>query len=280
VDSSEADLARALQFGDEGDWLSMAEHLNAALEGSENDPAILCWLGVAERELGLDGVAYERFKACLAAAPTDANLLAIAGNGLARFDDPESESVLRTATLMAPNLAYARAMYGAYLAREGMSEQALEELNVAVGLAPDDPETLTEWGVALALAGRLDQAVDAFYQACDVDPDDGWARALAGLTLVSLGRIADALPDLMHAADLRPEDVEVALVASLAAAACDETDRAYELVERARMRAIPGDMPMVEAVLDRVEEGPVPSEAFLNEEIALGALRERLMTRP
>jgi hypothetical protein len=134
VDSSEADLARALQFGDEGDWLSMAEHLNAALEGSENDPAILCWLGVAERELGLDGVAYERFKACLAAAPTDANLLAIAGNGLARFDDPESESVLRTATLMAPNLAYARAMYGAYLAREGMSEQALEELNVAVGM--------------------------------------------------------------------------------------------------------------------------------------------------
>ena len=181
---------------------------------------------------------------------------------------------------MAPNLAYARAMYGAYLAREGMSEQALEELNVAVGLAADDPETLTGWGVALALAGRLDQAVDAFYQACDVDPDDGWARALAGLTLVSLGRIADALPDLMHAADLRPEDVEVALVAALAAAACDETDRAYELVERARMRAIPGDMPMVEAVLDRVEEGPVPSEAFLNEEIALGALRERLMTRP
>lgn len=280
MDASEADLARALQFGDEGDWLSMAELLNAALEGSEDDPAILCWLGVAERELGLDGVAYERFKACLAAGPTDANLLAIAGNGLARFDDPEAESVLRTATLMAPNLPYARAMYGAYLAREGMSEQALEELDAAVALAPDDPETLTEWGVALALAGRLDHAVDAFYQACEVDPDDGWARSLVGLTLVSLGRIADALPDLILAADLRPEDVEVALVASLVAAACDETDRAYELVERARMRAIPGDLPMVEAVLDRVEEGATPSEAFLNEEIASGALRERLMTRP
>lgn len=280
MDASEADLARALQFGDEGDWLSMAELLNAALEGSEDDPAILCWLGVAERELGLDGVAYERFKACLAAGPTDANLLAIAGNGLARFDDPEAESVLRTATLMAPNLPYARAMYGAYLAREGMSEQALEELDAAVALAPDDPETLTEWGVALALAGRLDHAVDAFYQACEVDPDDGWARSLVGLTLVSLGRIADALPDLILAADLRPEDVEVALVASLVAAVCDETDRAYELVERARMRAIPGDMPMVEAVLDRVDEGATPSEAFLNEEIASGALRERLMTRP
>ncbi|HIF07141.1 MAG TPA: hypothetical protein EYQ64_09390 [Gemmatimonadetes bacterium] len=280
MDSSDADLDRALQFGDEGDWPSMAEHLRVALEDRPDDPAVLCWLGVAERELGMDGIAYERFRSCLAAEPTDANLLATAGNGLARFDDPEAESVLRSATLMAPDLAYARAMYGAYLAREGMSEAALEELEAAVGLAPEDPETLTEWGVALALAGRLDDAVDAFYRACDADPEDGWARSLAGLTLLTLGRTADALPDLLHAADLRPEDIEIALVASLAAAVSDEFDRAYELVERARMRAIPGDGPMVEAVFDKVEEGAEPSGAFLAEEIVSGAYRERLMTRP
>ncbi len=101
-----------------------------------------------------------------------------------------------------------------------------------------------------------------------------------GLTLLTLGRTSDALPDLLHAADLRPEDVEVALVASLAAAACDEPDRAYEMVERARLRAISGDLPMVEAVLDRVEEGSAPSSVFLTEEVISGAFRERLMTRP
>lgn len=280
MDSSADDLARALQFGDGGDWLTMAEHLRAILEGRSDDSAVLAWLGVAEHELGMDGVAYERFRACIATEPTDPQLLAVAGNGLARFDDPEAESILRTATLMDPNLAYARTMYGAYLAREGMIVEALEELEAAVALAPEDCETLTEWGVALALAGRLDQAVDAFYQACDVDPEDGWARALVGLTLVTLDRIGDALPDLLQAADLRPEDVEVALVASLAAAACDEPDRAYELVERARIRTISGDLAMVEAVLDRVEEGSAPSKAFLTEEIASGAFRERLMTRP
>lgn len=280
MDSSEEDLARALQFGDERDWQSMAEHLRAVLEGWPDDPVVLCWLGVAERELGMDGVAYERFRACLATQPTDPKILAVAGNGLARFDDPEAESILRTATLMDPNLAYARTMYGAYLAREGMTQEALVEIEAAVALAPDDPETLTEWGVALALAGRLDEAVDAFYQACDVDPEDGWARALVGLTLVILGRTSDALADLLHAADLRPEDVEVALVASLVAAVCDEPDRAYEMVDRARLRAVASDLPMVDAVLDRVEEGSAPSEAFLSEEVVSGAFRDRLMTRP
>ena len=279
-DSSEEDLARALQFGDEGDWLAMAEHLRGLLEGRPDDPAVLCWLGVAERELGMEGVAYERFRACLAAEPTDPHILAIAGNGLASFDDPDAESILRTATLMDPNLAYARTMYSAYLAREGMSEEALVEIEAAVALAPDDPETLTEWGVALALAGRLDEAVDAFYQACEADPADGWARGLVGLTLVILGRTADALADLLHAADLRPEDVEIALVASLAAAGCDESDRAYEMVERARLRAIDGDLPMVDAVLDRVEEGAAPARTFLSEDVVSDAFRERLMTRP
>jgi Flp pilus assembly protein TadD len=173
--SSEEDLARALQFRDEVDWVAMAEHLRGLLEGWPDDATVLCWLSVAERELGMDGVAYERFRACLAAEPTDPQILTIAGNGLARFDDPEAESILRTATLMHPNLAYARTMYGAYLAREGMSEEALVEIEAAVALAPEDPETLTEWGVALALAGCLDEAVDAFCQACDADPEDGWA---------------------------------------------------------------------------------------------------------
>jgi Flp pilus assembly protein TadD len=258
----------------------MAEDLRAVLEDCPNDSAVLCWLGVAERELGMDGVAYERFKACLAADPTDAYLMTTAGNGLARFDDPEAESVLRSAALLAPDLAYARTMYGAYLAREGMSVEALEEIEVAVALAPENPETLTEWGVALALGGRLDEAVDAFYRACDADPEDGWASSLVGITLVASGRIEDALPDLMRAADLRPEDVEVALVASLVATVCDEPDHAYELVERARLRAIAGDLPLVDEVLNRVEEGAGPSKLFLVEEIVSGALRERLMTRP
>ena len=198
---------------------------------------------------------------------------------MARFDDPEAESVLRTATLMDPDLTYARTMYGGYLAREGLLADALKELEAAFSMAPEDPDVLTELGVALTLAGRGEEAVDALYGACSADPEDGWARALAGLVLVSLGRIEDGLGDLLSAADLRPEDVEIALLAALASAVCDDLDRAYELIERARFRAVAGDLPIVEAVLERVDDGREASEEFLAEELASSALRERLMTR-
>ena len=52
-------LEEALALGEEADWEGMAALLRDALEGESPDPQILCWLGVAERELGLDGVAYE-----------------------------------------------------------------------------------------------------------------------------------------------------------------------------------------------------------------------------
>ena len=274
------ELDRALEMGDEGDWGEMAEYLRDALDRYPGDPAVLCWLGVSELELGMEGIAYERFKACVAAEPSDPQLLAVAGSGLARFDDPAAESTLRSAALMGQDMPFVRTMYGAYLSREGMLEDALREISAALALAPDDPEALTEWGVALALSERLDEAVGAFSKAWAAEPEDGWARSLSGLVLVSLGRVEDALPDLLEAADLRPEDVELALLAALAASVSGEEDRAYELVERARLRAISGDLPMVEAVSDRVEEGHEAAKIFLEEDFVTGALRERLMTRP
>lgn len=280
MEDLEQELERALQFGDEGEWGEMATYLRDVLEDAPDDPAVLCWLGVAERELGMEGVAYERFKSCLAADPTDAHILATAGGNLARFDDPAAEAALRTAALMDPDLVYARTMYGAYLSREGMFEDARRELEAALTLEPDNPEALTESAVLLALSGSLEEAVEAFRRPWEVDPEDGWARALAGLALVSLGRTEEAVADLLGAADLRPDDVELALLAALAAAVSEDVGRAYELVERARLRAIPGDLEIVEAVSDRVEEGSAASQAFLTEELVAGAFRERLMTRP
>src|SRR5688572_2738035 len=71
-------LDQAHSYGDEGDFEGMAERLRAGLADHPGDPFLLCWLGVAERELGMAGIAYERFRACLAARPTDPHLLATA----------------------------------------------------------------------------------------------------------------------------------------------------------------------------------------------------------
>jgi tetratricopeptide (TPR) repeat protein len=273
-------LRRVLDLGEEGDWDGMAQGLLEALEVAPGDPALLCWLGVAERELGLPGSAYERFKEALSQDPEDPYVLATVGNGLAQFDDPAAEAALRSASVLAPDLPVARWLFGAYLSREGLHDEAMRELTAASELAPDDPAIAYEVGVALALQGKMDQAADALARSVDLDQAEGWNQVVLGLVEAELDRMEEAARDLSEGARLCPDDVEAQLLAALAAEAAGLEDLAYEMVERGRQGALPGDLPLLEMVDLRIEEGPESAGAFLLQEILPGSLRERLMTRP
>ena len=110
-------LEKALALADDGEWTAMADLLRDNLAEFDEEPALHCWLGVAERELGLEGVAYERFKRAVALGSEDPYVLTTAGSALAWFDDPGAENALRTAALLAPDIPLTRLMYGAYLSR-------------------------------------------------------------------------------------------------------------------------------------------------------------------
>jgi len=273
-------LQQALSRGDEGDWEGMAEELREALELVPEDPALLCWLAVAERELGFPGSAYDRFKEALARGPEDPYILATIGTGLAQFDDPDAEAALRSASLMAPTLALARWMYGAYLSREGLLQDALKELEAAADLVPDDATVAYELGVAFALHGELENALDAFTRSVDLDPGEGWAQVVLGLVEAELGRMEEAARDLSEGARLRPEDVEAQLLAALVAEAAGWEDLAFEMLERGRHVAEAADLPLLDAVEGRLNDGEAESATLLDQEILPGALRERLMIRP
>lgn len=273
-------LAAALDREVDGDWAEAARLLREGLEDYPEEPAVHCWLGAAERELGMDGIAYERFKRCLALQPTDPHILTTAGAALATFDDPEAEGALRTAALVAPELPLARWMYGAYLAREGFKKEALAELDAARELAPEDGVVALERGVALALAGDLAAAVFDLTRAAEADVDDGWALILLGLVQLELGEWEEAAERLEGGARLRPEDVEAQALAGLAAAAADREEVAIEMFERGRLRARGVDLQTLDEAEERVEEGPESAREFLLSALAPGALRERLMTRP
>jgi tetratricopeptide (TPR) repeat protein len=277
------DVGRALEdahrLAEEEDWEGMARVLRDALEGHPGEPFVLCWLGVAERELGLEGIAYERFKACLAQHPEDPLVLATAGNAVAAFDDPDAEAALRTAALLAPDAAFTRWMYGAYLSREGLVEEGLKELQAARELDPEEAGISYELGVALALAGNQDGAVDELYRAAELDPEDGWLRVVLGLALLESGREDEALAELESGARARADDTEAQLLAALAARSSDD-ERAWELLERARTAAFGADTELVEAVEERMEEGPESARDFLVGELAPTSYRERLRQRP
>jgi tetratricopeptide (TPR) repeat protein len=158
----------------------MAQLLAEALQDEPEDPYLLGWLGVAERELGNDGAAYDYFKRCVAAGAADPQLLALAGAGLAAFDDPEAEPTLRAAALTGPDLAVTRLHYGAYLSREGMFVEALEQLQAAAASSRMTRHH-GELGIAHALKGDYGAAAEAMEQALALAEDDSWTRLLLGL---------------------------------------------------------------------------------------------------
>jgi superkiller protein 3 len=272
-------LQEALALGDEGRWDEMAAMLAEALQDDPDDPYLLCWAGVAERELGNDGAAYELFKRCIAQNPLDAQLLAVAGSGLAAFDDPDAERALRAAALSQPDLAMARLQYGAYLARAGLFEEALEHLNAAVSLEPDDPIAQGEVGTALALKGDMSGAAAAMESALDLAPEDSWTRVLLGLVYLESGRAEEAAETLVAAARDRIDDAEAQILAALAAAAVGWSDPAEEALARAEYAAEGADAEVLGDAADRIAAGEDPSRTMLMDDIAPSALHDRL-TQP
>lgn len=276
MDAQEA-LAHALELGEEGRWPEMAELLETVLRDTPDDPYVLCWIGVAQRELGNDGVAYEYFKRCWREEPLDPHVLAICGTGLAAFDDPDAEAALRAAALTGPDVPMARLQYGAFLARSGVFDQALEQLNAAVELDPDDPAIRGELGIAHALKGDYASAAAAMEVALDYAPDDSWTRLLLGLIDLQLGQIEEAATQLLQAADERADDAEAQVLAALAAAANGWADAAQNTMARAEYASEGADHELFEEARDVIDEGVDAALEFLEQELAPHTLRDRMM---
>jgi len=272
-------LEQALALGDEGRWEEMAALLADALADEPDDPYLLCWAAVAEREVGNESRAYMLFKRCLELQPSDANLLALVGSGLAAADDPEAESALRAAALSAPELAPVRIQYGAYLSRAGLFAEALEQLEAGVALAPDDPVAHGELGAALALKGDLGRATESLETALELAPDDSWTRVLVGLCYCEREEIDAAAEALLHAARERPEDAEAQLLAALAAAAAGWEAAAEEALARAEYAAEGADRALIQEAADALAGGPDAARTLLLDDLAPSAFHDRL-TQP
>lgn len=273
----ESTLQEAMALGEEGRWEDMARLLTDATHNEEEpDAYLLCWLGVAERELGNETAAYEAFKRCIAADPVDPNLLAMAGSGLAAFHDPEAERALRAAALTGADVAFTRLSYGAYLAREGVFEEAIEHLGAAVRLEPDDPGAQSELGIAYALKGDHEKAAGAMERTLELAPDDSWTRLLLGLIYTELEDWEQAAEALVQAAEERPEDGEAQILAALAAATVGWDDAAQDVLARAEYAAEGVDPDLITEAEEAVESGRSQARELLVDTLAPAALHERL----
>lgn len=272
-------VTRAHSLGEDDRWDDAYALVAEALDDLGDDALLLCWAGIAAQRLGEESEAYDRFRAALALQPTDPFILAAAGSGLSAIDDPAAESALRMAALTAPAFPFARLSYGAYLAREGLFDDAIAELQAARDLAPEDGAVHAELGMTYLLAGRANEGLDAVEEALSRTPGDSWLRGLFGLALVDAGRSEEGAEQLHQAAGERDDDVEVQLIAALAMAAEGWEDPAWEALARAEAGADSSDRELLSEVEDRLEAGPDAAGEFLRLELGPTLLRERLLQR-
>jgi tetratricopeptide (TPR) repeat protein len=272
-------VAEAESLGADERWDEARELLLEELPDHESDPLLLCWLGIASERLGDEGEAYEFFRRALAAQPTDPFILAAAGTGVSLYDDPEAESALRLAAITAPEFSFARSAYGAYLAREGMFEDALRELTAARDLAPDDAAVRAELGITMLLAGKTDEGVTELEEALS-RVDEPWLRGLYGLALLETeGRREEGAEQLYQASTERTDDVEIHLLSALASAVEGWEDEAWAAVARAEAAAEALDADLIREVEEAVEAGPEAARDLLREQLGPSLLRERLHQR-
>lgn len=273
-------LRSAAELAEDGRAAEAFEQLVEWDDQAPEDSALLCMLGALARDVGADGPAYDYFRRCLATNPADPTVLATAGQGVAAFDDPDAETALRAAALTGPHLVLTRLTYGAYLAREGMMEEALGELEAARDLAPDDGLVRFELATALYLDGQRTEAVPEMELAAELREDDGWIGALLGMTLWMAGREEEGAEQLHRVGEeLRSEDGELHLFAALAFAGLGWLDEAWNAHARAESVPRPPDQAVIREVEVALEAGEEAARTLLRQELAPGMIRERLLQR-
>lgn len=263
-----------------GEWAEMRRTLDQAVHDYHADLGGLCVLALLCREVGEGERAHAIAKSVLEREPEDPRVLSAAGSALWHTGDPAGEAALRTAALMAPEEPYVRLAYGVHLAREGMVDDGIAQLLAAAALDEDDPVVALELGIAYALARRFEHARSAIARAVQLDPDNPWSRTLLGLVELEDDDVEAAAMDLAAAAELDPTDFEAILLAALAVGAAGWEERAYPLLEGARLVAEAGDAEAVEDAEDAIDDGPESAASHLTDSVAPMILRTRLQALP
>lgn len=276
----DARLHEASRLTDEGRWNEAFELLREMEPDHSGSAMLLALLGTVASEMEARGLAYDYFRRGIASQPTDPDVLVLLGTGLARFDDPEAEGVLRLAAITAPHLPATRFQYGSYLAREGMHELALRELTAARELDPQDAAIVRELGVAYWFAGAVADSAATLEAAAELDPDDVEARLLSALARILAGEVEEGAEEVVRTAPELGDEGEIQIVAALAAAAEGWEDEAWNALARAEGALLPAADEVVREAEEALEAGEDEARRLLLDEVLPRVIHDRLRTRP
>ena len=138
--------------------------------------------------------AIRKMQAALKSAPDNADLQDELGSLYAQQARwPQAEQCFHRAIDLNENLASAHLHLGIVLDRQHESG-AIEEMQRASQLAPDNLEVMIEFGTLLVASGQLPQAIEVLHHAASVHPDSEAATYQLALALQQTGDTQAAIP--------------------------------------------------------------------------------------
>jgi len=117
---------------------------------------------------------------------------------------------------------------------EGRYEDALEALEKALEINPEDEFALSMKVFALVSLGRYEDALEALEKALEINPEAAPALSQKGLALAYLGRHEDALEALNKALEINPKDENTLQNKGIALLKLKRYDETLNVAEKAK----------------------------------------------
>ena len=195
-----------MQGRTEQDLRSAIELFERALEIDPEIALAHAGIGGAHSLMGsyligsMDEAKDQAFKHALKATeldPSSAEGYTALAESFLQFEQDQSwsqclESIQRAVELN-PSLTRARYVFGTILLRIGRTSDGLEQLRIAVELAPFDPIVLTGLGDALAASNRFAEAEESYLRAIELNPEFLFPQMRYQVLLWRFGRLEEGL---------------------------------------------------------------------------------------
>ena len=120
----------------------------------------------------------------------------------------EAEAMAKSMTVNFPKFGFCWTILGAVLMKAGRFSDALESMQKAVALSPDNYHAHNSLGMTLKLFGRLDEASSSFRRAIQIKPDHAEAHNNLGIIYLDRSRFNAAESCFLCAIQFKPDYAE------------------------------------------------------------------------